>query len=159
MDPLENPRSLNSLEKCYIRFVNLTNRTIDVIWIDYSGKYINYKSLNPRVYFDSNTFKTHPWIAIDSNTKDRLHINGEPVYYPHSYQLNSRIMIMVTIPLYCLRYRALLKVRSFFKNPEEVEELDMPRVIVDDLKQSIEERNNMPWGGRREASVTNGGGA
>lgn len=159
MDPLENPRSLNSLEKCYIRFVNLTNRTIDVIWIDYTGRYIQYKRLNPRVYLDIDTFKTHPWIAIDSNTKDRLHINGEVVYYPHGYQQNSRIMIMVTIPLYCLRYRALLKVRSFFKNPEEVERLDMPRVIVDDLKQSIEERNNMPWGVRREASVTNGGGA
>lgn len=152
---IENPRSLNSLEKCHIRFVNLTNRNVDVIWIDYTGKYVKYQSLGRRVYFDIDTFKTHPWIAIDSNTEDRLHINGEYIYYPQFYQRNSRIMITVTLPLYSLRHGALLKVRSFFKNAEDVDELDLPGVIVEDLKKSILDRNNMPWGVSRNQASRN----
>lgn len=78
----QNIRSLNSREKCYIRFINTTNKTIDIMWIDFSGVYVRYRILGKGDYIDVNTYKTHPWIAKDFMTKDILNINGGYFYFP-----------------------------------------------------------------------------
>lgn len=77
-----NFRSLNSLEKCYVRFINTTERCVDVFWINYSGVRVNYRLLNKGRYVDVSTYKTHPWIVKDTATKDMMLINGTYFYQP-----------------------------------------------------------------------------
>lgn len=69
-------RSLRSVDKCHVRFVNKTTRSVDIIWVDFAGRYIKYSSLQRGQFVDITTYKTHPWAALDSNTKDHMLIGG-----------------------------------------------------------------------------------
>lgn len=82
MDNPEAPRSLNDREKCYVRFINNTNKIVEILWIDYSGRYVRYRVIKKGDYIDINTFKTHPFVAKDFITKDMLHIGGQYFYHP-----------------------------------------------------------------------------
>lgn len=70
-DNVEQLRSNHSVERVCVKFVNLTNRVVEVIWVNYSGLFQRYTLLRKRQHVDINTFKTHPWIAVDVDTKDR----------------------------------------------------------------------------------------
>lgn len=82
MDDPEAPRSLHDREKCYVRFINNTNKIVEILWIDYSGRYVRYRVIKKGDYIDINTFKTHPFVAKDFITKDMLHIGGQYFYHP-----------------------------------------------------------------------------
>ncbi|XP_071517189.1 uncharacterized protein [Panulirus ornatus] len=75
-------RSLRSRQRSYVRFVNRTQRTVDVIWLDYNGVRQKYKTLIPGEAFKVNTFVTHPWIFRDAETTATLLVNSEEVFYP-----------------------------------------------------------------------------
>lgn len=64
-------RSRRSFDKVYVKFVNLTNRVVEVVWVNYSGLFERYTLLRRKQHIDINTYKTHPWVALDVRTKDR----------------------------------------------------------------------------------------
>ncbi|KAJ6224042.1 hypothetical protein RDWZM_002587 [Blomia tropicalis] len=68
----ENIRSLESRHRCMFQVYNISDRSVDVIWVDYNGEESKYVTLKPRTTFVLNTFATHPWIFRDSIRKNFL---------------------------------------------------------------------------------------
>lgn len=150
------PRSIESEEKAYVRFINKTDRTVELVWVNFIGEYMKYRILHKDEYVDVNTYKTHPWVALDHNTKDRLLIEKAFLYQPKTskeileerypnvripdnYEARSRAYI--TLPLYSLKYRALLEIRNYLSVPEDADQLELPERLVHELKRSVKYRN------------------
>ncbi|KAJ3665696.1 hypothetical protein Zmor_001182 [Zophobas morio] len=153
---IEEIRSVRNTDKAYVRFVNCTQRTVELIWANFTGKNIVYQVLEQGQFVDVNTFKKHPWIVLDKVTKDRLHIEGQFVYYPKTAKeylherfptrqfppdFNVRVQATITLPVYSLKYRCMLAIRNRCKLPKDVERLELPIGIIEDLKRSIAYRN------------------
>lgn len=151
-------RSQKCSTRCYLRFTNLTERSINVVWVNFSGQYVSYKILHRGQFVDVNTFKTHPWIAIDNNTKDKMHLNKNFVYDPQTFRehftanfpqyrlregVESRIIVAITLPMNSLKYTVLLYLKNYFKDTHPVDKLDLPNFLADALKAHILERNNL----------------
>lgn len=159
--PENNLQSLRSQTQVAIRLDNLTNRSVDVIWINYTGEYVKYGRLNHNNFVDIDTFETHPWIAIDAETKNRLLIDKKFVFMPKPWRqlvhdqhpnlpwerippLNPRKTFTITTPLLSLRYKTLLELRSYIKNINDVDLLGLPKELAHDLKLLIKERERFP---------------
>lgn len=152
------PRSVASQQQAYVRFFNKTERPVELVWINYFGEYKKYRILRKDEYLDINTFKTHPWLALDNITKERLHIDKSFVYHPRTsreileerrpgvqipenYEL--RVKSYITIPLYSLRYRTLLEISNCLQEPNDVDSLELPEGLAQDLKSAIRYRNSL----------------
>ncbi|CAH0552200.1 unnamed protein product [Brassicogethes aeneus] len=150
-------RSLRNEERAFVRFINATERTVRIVWVGFSGQYVTYNYLAKGNYIDINTYKQHPWIALDTSTEDRLLIDRKYVYFPRTTKeyfeermpgkalppnFETRIKVYVTLPLYSLRYRALMELRNHFDTTEGIEDLELPRQLTEDLKKLITQRNN-----------------
>ncbi|XP_056638654.1 protein Vhl [Diorhabda carinulata] len=142
----------------YVRFINKTNRVIEIVWINYSGHYVRYRVLQKNNFVDVNTYSSHLWVAFDYYTKDRLLINRQFVFNPKTIRQvllekypdgiipvdhEFRVRGYITSPLYSLRYCALLTVRNLLKTPEEADTLELPKQLVVDLKKVITLKNNL----------------
>ena len=75
-------RSVHGMVESPVRFVNLTGRQVDVMWINYQGEEVLQANLKTNSRLDLNTFVTHPWIAVDSNTNERMLLNFRETYFP-----------------------------------------------------------------------------
>jgi len=128
-------RSVKSVRASFVRFVNLTRRRVDVIWINYEGRSVKYKTLRPREYLDVNTYVSHPWIFRDSDTHDKLVISstagihtgnengifGSPVFRPQETlapdgRTPVRKVVYITLPVYTLKERCFQMLRKYFDN-------------------------------------------
>lgn len=49
-----------------IEFVNASGTTVNVLWLDYQGNRVLYRTLLPSESYVQQTFITHPWIAVDT---------------------------------------------------------------------------------------------
>lgn len=101
--PNEQENSLKS-EKCdkfsFVTFVNKTHRKVDVLWLDYNGRRVKYATLgiNNNTY-EITTYETHPWIFRDSDTGDKLVVQGgQEVYYPVQWTGGDRTRVHIVIP-------------------------------------------------------------
>ena len=59
-------RSSSGEEPVQLRFANQTNRTVQVYWVDYTGALQLYQRLVPGQQYTQPTFRTHPWVILDS---------------------------------------------------------------------------------------------
>lgn len=135
----------------YVRFVNRTEQVIDVIWVDYTGCFVRYTSLTSGQFIDVNTYKRHRWIAVDSETKDALLLNGVYRYEPefpktvrermraHCDQLPAkvRILVNITVPMYSLYFRTLMTVRDRLQSEEDVDKLELSWIVKEHLKSVV----------------------
>lgn len=143
---VETLKSLVSNELSFVRFHNSTQRTVNVIWINFSGHPIKYNTLQPNQYVDINTYVNHLWIIQDERTGDRLLANQQYVFYPESWEkLQSRILrgryidrmarliVNIQIPLYTLRDCAMMVVRDCITSWDDVKQLELPNTISEEL--------------------------
>lgn len=96
-------RSRSSNIYSFVRFVNRTLRKVDIIWLNYEGSRVKYKTLAQDQFVDVNTFVGHPWIFRDADTGDRLLVKLCEVYQPVGFAsaegcLPQRKVINITIP-------------------------------------------------------------
>ncbi|VDN84300.1 unnamed protein product [Brugia pahangi] len=56
-------RSVRSVEEVSIRFINNSNDTVDLCWIDFQGNLVYYLKLNSREVVKLTTFIGHYWVA------------------------------------------------------------------------------------------------
>lgn len=87
----------------FVRFVNSTNRKVDVVWLNYEGQGIRYKSLDPHKYVDVNTFVGHPWTFRDSETGQKMVVQLKEIYRPIGWDRREgwppqRKVVNITIP-------------------------------------------------------------
>lgn len=146
----ESKRSLLAEERSFIRFINKTKREVNVHWWNYEGLPVKYSTLKPGAYYDADTYVTHPWTFEDRESRDRLVVNNQHVFFPPSwptvvrdmrldpehYSQPHRLPAVITIPVFSLRERCLQVVRDYLDLPEKVErlsELQLPKSVEDDL--------------------------
>jgi von Hippel-Lindau disease tumor supressor len=155
-----NVRSEHSLHKSFVRFINKSNRTVDVIWINFEGRLVKYNTLQPGVFLDMNTYATHPWIFLDSETQDRLVVESKEVFLPEPWYVQYRHLrreelpptpertpVYITIPVYTLRERSLQIVRDNLLQPDDAFKLELPNSLQRDLaamvKKTVKFRNSL----------------
>jgi von Hippel-Lindau disease tumor supressor len=132
-------RSENSLHQSFVSFINNSNRNVDVMWINFEGLLVKYKTLPPGTFFDVNTYATHPWVFLDSETQDKLVVKSKEVFLPEPWNVQyqhlgreelplmpERIPVYITIPVYPLRQRSLQIVRNNLSQPDDAFKLELP---------------------------------
>lgn len=160
IDDTRPPRSIECVDRVYVRFINRTNRCIEIVWINYRGAYERYSLLRRMThYVDVNTFVSHPWVALDQQTKDLMRIAGMPIYYPRQvwtdrsheephirypiHPEDRRQIRYITLPMYSLRERCLFEIRNHLRGEADVDELHLPGNVSADLRRLIAHRDNM----------------
>lgn len=127
-----------SLSLCYVRFINVTDKRVDVIWVNYNGVCVCYRTLAPRCYIDIETFVSHPWIFRNSDTWDRMDICKQEVYHiePSDVKLlkcNRRLPAHITLPVYSLKELCYQSIRKSLSNKNQIYQLDIPKSLQDEL--------------------------
>jgi von Hippel-Lindau disease tumor supressor len=143
-------RSKHSMFRSFVRFINNTDRKVDVIWINFEGQHVKYKTLPPGAFFDANTYATHPWLFIDSETQDKLVVKSEEVFRPEPWYQHllkeepprrpERTHVYITIPIYTLRERSLQVVRNNLSQPDDAFKLELPISLQRELATMVRER-------------------
>jgi len=128
----------------YIRFANRTTRKVDVIWINFEGVRVKYKTLEPREEFDVTSFVTHPWIFLDSETHTKLIVKSKEYFdcpVPTEVRLREgqivslRLYVAITLPVYSLKECALQCIQKCLNHPKAAYQLEIPSALQDDLFQ------------------------
>lgn len=68
-EPPRNVKSLDAKEPVKVGFKNETASRLDMAWVNYEGKLVYYKTLNPGESYQQNTYATHPWVTLDRSGK------------------------------------------------------------------------------------------
>ncbi|XP_041369257.1 von Hippel-Lindau disease tumor suppressor-like [Gigantopelta aegis] len=134
-------KSGRSVVYSFVRFVNCTKRRVDIIWLNYEGARVKYRTLQPHQFVDANTFVGHPWVFRDADTGDRLMVQLREVYEPVGWSSSDgwppqRKVVNISIPVYSLKQRCIQVVRSFV-NHNSVSLLDLPVSLKVDLKNAF----------------------
>ncbi|XP_046437602.1 von Hippel-Lindau disease tumor suppressor-like [Daphnia pulex] len=149
-DGVREMRSQPSRGLSFVRFCNHTQRKVEVIWMNYEGARVKYKTLEPEEFFDVNTYVAHPWLFQDALTHERLNANLKDVFQPNAWyeqylpdlrsgKINpedikpKRVTVNITSPLYSLKYSAMHAIRKRIKDYNHVHQLELPRQLQNDL--------------------------
>jgi len=65
----QSSRSLNSDTPALITFVNRSDQSVNVYWLDFGGNRQLYKTLEAGGAYKQQTFLTHPWLVTDANAQ------------------------------------------------------------------------------------------
>jgi hypothetical protein len=79
-------KSMKADEPASVTFQNSRSENVDVIWLNYQRAGQTYKTLGPGESYTQQTFMTHPWVFLDTVSKDCL-----GVYLPDAAQ-NTHII-------------------------------------------------------------------
>jgi len=147
-DPPVRPlRSLHGIIESPVRFVNRTGRQVNVIWINYQGEEVLQATLTKNSRLDLNTFMTHPWIAVDSHTNERMLLNLRETYLPGEPEIRRmdfqrrrayavRAQVSITLPVYRLEEYCVMTLRNIVL-PQNIDKLPLPRLILEKISQTI----------------------
>jgi len=161
-------RSLRCEDGFLIYFANLSVHDVDVIWIDYEGYEVVYKTLRPRQMFKLQTFVSHPWIFRHRLTKRRFLFQTKPQTTCQDI-VNSLTFIAQEVPhnevqvIYIFDVFQSLKEKCFqsvyksigLNGSEELNESDIPRALIKEYHKYVnlfltvydsrECRAHIPW--------------
>ncbi|GBM91718.1 hypothetical protein AVEN_7023-1 [Araneus ventricosus] len=131
-------RSGPSRKACRLHITNRTARCINIIWLDYYGREINYGFVEPGTIKPIQSFEGHPWICRDSVTKRRLLLSNETYFVPTASALNGRrinnlpvVEVFVNIPMFSLLDLGADAVSKLVSSEEDVEALELPTTVKD----------------------------
>ncbi|XP_046860234.1 uncharacterized protein LOC124453464 [Xenia sp. Carnegie-2017] len=149
MENCERPRSIESLVKSPVQFVNTTERSVELFWFNHSGEKVSYGELSKRGSSMSvkfiDTFVTHPWIALDCQNKQRLWLNRRFLFRPpqprtretlNSQLLVKRANVFIRNPVFNAQSLVNLCLKSIQQttNHEDIKKLPLPKYLLNDLK-------------------------
>ncbi|XP_075217173.1 von Hippel-Lindau disease tumor suppressor-like [Lycorma delicatula] len=129
------PRSFQNRNKVFLFFVNKTERHLHIIWLNFIGDPVIYKTLGPNNALPIITYEQHPWVFEDSQTGDRMLGNGQELFYPKQDKKkpDQPIVILLTYPLISLRQRALQVIRDSIEEIEGLEVSQTPFTLLNDI--------------------------
>lgn len=127
--------------RSFVLFKNVTKRTVDIYWVNYSSKFVHYSELAPDAQVPVNTYVTHPWVFIDKKSGERMLVKGKSVYNPDPWYTNidangklNRIEVRIHYPLRSLKGICTWNVFSSLQDKHHFIELDVPKTLIDDLR-------------------------
>ncbi|XP_050083792.1 protein Vhl [Anopheles aquasalis] len=133
-------KSVQSEIRSFIKYINTTQRTVAVEWVDYNGIACNFRVLQPQEFCLINTYVTHPWRFRDNETGEQMHVRGQPVYMPDPWFNNfdangkpTRKEVRIHFPLRTLRDNCLWRITELVPGENALRELEIPRILVDEL--------------------------
>lgn len=139
-------KSQSSTHVSYIMVLNLTGFQVDVVWIDYEGRHVKYKSIPHRSQWNSKTYVTHPWVFFKAGTRDQMNIVSRSgissVLFPKGYKEGEeeRVRMFVLIrPVHSLKqlcFRTLYYVLELHKR--DAQELPLPRTVIQEFTDFVE---------------------
>lgn len=140
--------SATSRRQSFVRFVNKTNRRVDVIWINYEGQRTKYRTIGPDEFCDVNTYVSHPWVFRDSVTHAVLVASFQEVYHPQDwlqtliaggYRPTGQVIqpirkvVNITLPMYTLKERCMDVIRKHLSRVEDINTLEIPRLLKEEI--------------------------
>lgn len=128
-------KSQHSRFKSNVLFRNCTQRFVDVIWIGFSGEFVNYGTLKPTDCKMMNTFATHPWIFRDPDTGERMHVHGKSVFMPVRRDQRNRYLVPITFPLRSLRDHSIWAISRLITSDSDLLQLELPRCLINDIQE------------------------
>ncbi|XP_075217174.1 von Hippel-Lindau disease tumor suppressor-like [Lycorma delicatula] len=125
--------------KVFLFFVNRTECHVHIIWLNFNGDPVIYKTIPPNNAFPVVTHEQHPWVFKDSRTGDRMLGNGEELFYPKQDKKNPHrpLIILLTYPLISLRQRALQAIRDSIERIEDIERSQIPSTLLNDIDEAL----------------------
>lgn len=125
-----------------LRFVNLTQKSIMLLWHSFTGEIKKYNTLPMGHSITMNTFVGHIWSFVDERTGDHVMDNENNYYFtvqPNSNEnSDSCQVIKIKSPLLNLKelcYQCIRNELVFNDNQGIYEELNcLPRIIHDELR-------------------------
>lgn len=144
---------------CYLRIKNFTEKNVNIIWVNFGGKYVSYTVIQKSEFVDIDTYKTHPWIAVDNDTHDGLLLNNEIVHFPKTFReyyselypnskyldciRETRVLVRITLPVRTLKMTVSIFLKNHLKDPARIDELDLPQSLKQTLKHLMEQNITM----------------
>ncbi|XP_074660908.1 protein Vhl-like [Tubulanus polymorphus] len=126
------PKSMYSDMPTVVNFANTSERTVDVVWLDFNGRMVWYYTLEPTDSVEMQTYVTHPWVFIDKYSGARMRANRNMVYHPTPNNGNVPT-VLIHIPVYKLKERCLQVVSKALHERTDAEKLDIPTTLKHDL--------------------------
>lgn len=138
---VEPLRSLNAQRQSFVQFHNCTERTVDIIWVNYISELVHYGQLLPTESKRMNTFVTHPWIFQDPVSGERMYANGSAVYDPEPYQPGQerRNMVSIHFPMRSLKINTVWAIAKLLASEDDVLELELPRSLSNDVAEAFKQ--------------------
>ncbi|MBB4305089.1 hypothetical protein GGD81_004157 [Rhodobium orientis] len=72
---VQSPHSNRSTQ---IRFINSLNSPVELYWINFRGRWVQYATLRPGQSYSQQTYVGHAWIAYEINANDCV---GNSLYF------------------------------------------------------------------------------
>ncbi|CAO1329786.1 unnamed protein product [Diamesa hyperborea] len=147
-------KSLDSEIRGFVNFINVTQRTVDVCWMNYSGKPIHYTSILPGASAFVNTYVTHPWIFTCKNSGERMCVDGKKVFMPEAWlkfiiraadgsMSVGRQHTKIHYPLRSLKNSCEWSIiSSMVKQIDDINKLEIPKSLKQDLEATFLELLN-----------------
>ncbi len=135
-------RSLNSENEFMACFVNQTTRSVDLIWIDFKGEEVFYKTLPPNHYFTIKTYLTHPWILREHKRRDKLFFidknnNKSSLIDVFVGKSASNQIVYISNGLYTLKERCFQLLFDKMPFIDSFESLEIPKSLINDYHNYI----------------------
>ncbi|XP_037944195.1 protein Vhl-like [Teleopsis dalmanni] len=108
-------RSGPSHIKCYVLFVNVTTRNVDILWIDPGGIEKLFASINPGKKVKVDTFQTHPWVFRDKDTGEYMQVDHKDVFWP-----TPCVKLLPNFPQGALNCRRAVNIHSPVRSLREI---------------------------------------
>lgn len=140
-------RSIVCNRESPVRFYNGTSRNVDVIWINYEGQGVKYRTLEPRKFLDVKTYVSHPWIFRDSSNYNKMVVcigtnkTPETVFHPKPYIISDESkrkenarerIIIIKLPLYSLKERCFQILRDHNIRVKDLRSFHLPWSVNDE---------------------------
>jgi len=137
-------RSIESEIRAFVKFINCSQRLVEVHWVNYQGHNVHYTNLKPGEATLINTFKTHPWIFLDPKTGERLQVAHKDVFQPEAwFKFINRVdtgavsvnrqEAKIHIPLKSLHDLCLWRILFLVDSKDDIYTLEIPKTLRTEL--------------------------
>ena len=155
---MNNKRHLASVpsnEVSYVRFFNLSKKSVSLEWIDFHGHHqIYYSNLKPNEAIDVKTYVGHPFVVYETNYRHQLCFSNNVekqfmVFFPTSSIMQTRTgsvyvsrRVNIVSPLHKLEELCLCKLHKLIKDEVCVDSLLLPIFLKDQIKLKFYHQKN-----------------
>ncbi|XP_055929933.1 von Hippel-Lindau-like protein [Argiope bruennichi] len=134
-------RSGPSRTPCLLEITNKTERCINIIWLDYFAREVNFGCVKPDAKKTIQSYVGHPWICRDSVTKRRLLLNKETYFAATKSALNGEkkdnlpvLEVTASNPMFTLVDIGAEAVSRLLPSEERLTSMRLPQNVKDLVK-------------------------